>query len=294
MRMPLALVAALSLLPPTVAAQDVVTLRSGFTPDPHTMTVKAGGGVAVEDIGQFPGYEDLGNCDYGYVTPNAVGVNYTAGVLDLYIYAESDGDTMLLILTPGGDVLCDDDSHGDLNPLVHIEDPESGDYVVLVGTYSEGVSQQATLYISELAPGGGGESMPNVGLDPFFGSLTIDQGFAPDPHTVDIAAGGSVDLDVASCGYGWVGNAPDFNLTYNGSGATLYLFARASEDIMLLVNQPDGSWICDDDSLGDADPVVTIPNARSGLYNVWVGTYSEREAGDLVDATLYLSTKAAK
>jgi hypothetical protein len=36
---------------------------------------------------------------------------------------------------------------------------------------------------------------------------------------------------------------------------------------------------------------VTIPNAPSGLYNIWVGTYS---AGGLASSTLYISTKAAK
>jgi hypothetical protein len=296
MRVPLALVA-LAALPSLLDAQQILTLTAGFTPDPQTLQVKAGGSIAVAEAGRVLDLGDMGECDYGYIAGNAVGISYSAGSLDLYVYAESGGDTMLLIKTPGGDMLCDDDGHGSLNPLVHIEDPESGLYVVWAGSYSNGAFQDATLYVSELNPGGGdsgGESMPNVGLDPYFGSLTIDNGFAPDPHVVEISAGGSIDLDVDDCSYGWVGNAPDFNLTYDGSGGTLHFWVRSSEDTMLLVNKPDATWVCDDDSLGDTNPVVTITGARSGVYNIWVGTYSEREAGDLVDATLYLSTKAAK
>jgi hypothetical protein len=66
---------------------------------------------------------------------------------------------------------------------------------------------------------------------------------------------------------------------------------RSDEDTTLLINRPDATWICDDDSLGDSNPSVTIRDAASGLYNIWVGTYSD---SGLVSATLYISGKAAK
>jgi hypothetical protein len=285
MRMPLALVAALSMLAPSADAQEVLTLRAGFTPDPRTLTMKAGGDTEV----------DMGECTYGYISESgAMGIEYTAGSLDLYVYAESDGDTMLLIETPSGDVLCDDDSYGSLNPLVHIEDPESGLYLVFVGSYSQGAFQEATVYVSELGPDTddtAGESIPSLGLTAEFGTVQLGAGFAPDPHQVSLTAGGDLDLSVDDCSYGYVSQAPSYEVTYNGSGSTdLHFYVRADDDTTLLINTPNGSWVCDDDSLGDSNPQLTITDASSGVYDIWVGTYS----GQRASATLYISGKAAK
>jgi hypothetical protein len=285
MRMPLALVAALSLLSSSAAAQEVMTLRAGFTPDPRTLTMKAGGDIEV----------NMGECTYGYIAESgAMGIEYTAGSLDLYVYAEGDGDTMLVIETPSGDVLCDDDSHGSLNPLIHIEDPESGLYVVFVGSYTQGAFQEATVYVSELNPGSGdagGESIPSLGLAAEFGTVQLGSGFAPDPHQVSLTAGGDLDLSVDDCSYGYVSQAPSYELTYSGSSnADLHFYVRAADDTTLLINTPNGSWVCDDDSLGDSNPQLTIADAASGVYDIWVGTYS----GQRSSATLYISGKAAK
>ncbi len=285
MRTSLVLVAALSALPSALVGQQVLTLAAGFTPDPRTLAVKAGGNVEVDD----------GVCDYGYIAGSGtLSIAYTAGFLDLYVYAESDGDTMLLIETPSGELLCDDDSFGELNPLVHVEEPESGLYVVFVGSYSEGAYQVATVYVSELDPSpseSGGESMPNVASDSEYGTVRLGVGFAPDPHTVSVTAGGELDLSVDDCSYGYVTYAPTYELTYDGSGTTdLHVFVRAGEDTTLLINTPDGSWMCDDDSLGDSNPQLSITDAPAGVYDIWVGTYGSERAS----ATLYISGKAAK
>jgi hypothetical protein len=278
------LVLALLLVPLPGSTQDLLTLAAGFTPDPRVMSIKAGGSVEV-DISD--------ECQFGYISEKGVmGIDYTAGVLGLYVYVEGEGDTMLLIQTPSGEIVCDDDSHTDLNPLIHIEDPESGLYIVFVGSYTQNEYHDATLYVSELGPGfGSSEGSPDLSLDPTYGRVSLSAPLSTDPHTVSISAGGSVDVDVGGCGYGFVATAPDYNLTYSGSGSALFFFVRSSEDTTLLINKPDGSWVCDDDSLGDSNPLVTIPNASSGLYNIWVGTYSD---GDLASSTLYISTKGAK
>ena len=43
--------------------------------------------------------------------------------------------------------------------------------------------------------------------------------------------------------------------------------------------------MCNDDSFGDSDPFIVIPNAPSGLYDIWVGTYGSDPFG----ATLFIS-----
>jgi hypothetical protein len=67
MRMSLALAVALSLVPQTVDGQEVLALRAGFTPDPRTLTMKAGGDIEV----------DMGECTYGYIAESAaMGIEY--------------------------------------------------------------------------------------------------------------------------------------------------------------------------------------------------------------------------
>ena len=257
-----------------------VRLKESFLPDPHTVTVTSGGNVEVSVSG----------CDYGFVSaaPDVDLYYTTTGGSDLYIYAEGDGDTMLLVNTPGGDWVCDDDGHGDSDPLVHFTGAKDGLYDIWVGSYSQD-THSATLYISEIDPDDSGSaSGPDVSLDPTYGDVKLDEGFKPDPHALTLLAGGGLDVNEGSCNYGHVSAAPDVDFYYTGSGGSpLYIYVDGAEDTMLLINRPDGTWVCDDDALGDNNPVLAFPKAPSGLYDIWVGTYGD----DLTDATLYISTR---
>jgi hypothetical protein len=278
------LLAALALTPMTVAAQQpqLLTLSAGFAPDPQTLAMKAGGNIEVDE----------GDCSYGFIAESGgMGLEYTAGQLGLYVYAESDIDTMILLRTPSNEFICDDDSHGNLNPLVHIEDPESGLYIIFVGGYTQNEYRDATLHISELPPDlFGGEGRPNFALDPVFGRVELPVGFSPDPHTVELRAGGEIAVDVGSCSIGFVSEAASVELSYATGGAELHVYARSTEDTTILINTPSGEWLCDDDSLGDSNPIVSIPGAAAGVYDIWVGTYNGEEAR----ATLSIGSKVPK
>lgn len=129
-------------------------------------------------------------------------------------------------------------------------------------------------------------SAQDVAAAPTYGSAELSSGFMPDPHVIELTAGGDIAVNEGACNYGKVADAPDFDLYYTATEAnTLYISAISGEDTTLLVNGPDGRWYCDDDSYGDLDPVIAIPKAQSGLYDIWVGTYGE----ELVSATLYIS-----
>lgn len=124
------------------------------------------------------------------------------------------------------------------------------------------------------------------GADPAYGDVSLEEGFVPDPDETSLTAGGSIEVDKGRCSYGYVANAPDVDLYYTTSGGSnLYIYVRSGEDTTLLINTPDGSWRCDDDGLGDMNPVVIFRNAPSGLYDIWVGTYGD----DLASATVYIS-----
>ncbi|MEM9759586.1 MAG: peptidase S1, partial [Pseudomonadota bacterium] len=110
-------------------------------------------------------------------------------------------------------------------------------------------------------------------LSPGFGS-----------NTTTLTAGGSIQANRGSCTYGFVASAPDLKLNYEGTGP-LYFSVESDGDTTLLVNQPDVSWICDDDSLGDSNPLLVLPNATEGVYDIWVGTYGDQ----MQSATLTIS-----
>ena len=257
-------------------------LKETFMPDPQRVTVTSGGGIEV----------DVSGCSYGYVS-NAPDVDLyytTSGGSGLYIYAEGDGDTMLLVNTPSGRWECNDDGHGDLDPILYFSGAEDGLYNIWVGSYSN-ENHAATLYVSEINPGGTTTSSSSAGtpdwlLDPTYGDVRLDQGFLPDPHAVSLRAGGSLEVDIGNCDYGFVANAPDVDFYYDTSGnTTLYVYVDGADDTTLLINQPDGTWICNDDGYTGTNPIVEMTRADDGLYNIYVGTYGD----DITSATLYIS-----
>ena len=89
---------------------------------------------------------------------------------------------------------------------------------------------------------------------PNFGSRTVAPGFVPDPITVPVVSGGSLNAETsglpAGC-TGWVTRQPDFNVVLTGTSPSLRVFidgTTASEDVTLIINRADGSWNCGDGS----------------------------------------------
>lgn len=68
------------------------------------------------------------------------------------VLVEADHDATLLVVTPAGEYLCNDDTvpGGDnLNPSLLIETPEQGRYVIYVGSFEPGESITGTVTITE-------------------------------------------------------------------------------------------------------------------------------------------------
>lgn len=102
-------------------------LEAGFSPDPSTREIAAGGSNRYSQ----------GNCS-GYINNSApdLDLNYSAGSLPLTLSAASSSDVMLVVYTPDGRWLCDDDSAGELNASITIRNPKSGNYNIWIGTAS--------------------------------------------------------------------------------------------------------------------------------------------------------------
>jgi len=129
-------------------------------------------------------------------------------------------------------------------------------------------------------------SAQNVGRAPAFGTLNLSSGFANDPRTVNVTAGGQ--RNASGLGDGCVGSiadAPDVRVNYQAGSLPLNFFVTAGEDTTLVINGPDGQWYCNDDTNG-VNPVVTFAQPDSGQYDVYIGHYGQ---GAHIPAQLHVS-----
>ncbi len=131
----------------------------------------------------------------------------------------------------------------------------------------------------------------NVLYQGTYGVYNIRSGFTPDPITVPMASGGpnDVSLTLGSPCVGFVATAPDLDVNYQAGSLGLLplaFFVRSDADTTLVINAPDGTWYCDDDSGIGVNPSITFSNPMTGNYDVWVGTYGDR--GNY-PATLHIS-----
>ena len=266
-------------------------LDAGFQPDPYVVDIYSGGDVNANVLG--------GSCTGMVSNGPDVQITYDAGTLPLSFSVESDTDTTLVINGPDGRWSCDDDSGEGVNPLVTYHAPPTGVYDIYIGAYG-GNSGSGRLLVSELgrttsytssnSKGGGASDVPLVDSTAraTYGEISLNAGFTGDPRTVRITSGGSVQASsVASGCAGFVAYAPDYQLTYSSGSLPLIFSVDSSSDTTLMINGPDGQWYCDDDS-GNAgsNPQVRFNSPRSGVYDVWVGSYS---SGGGATATLGIS-----
>jgi hypothetical protein len=289
----LAATAALTLLAAPAHAQRInssaqgtfgqVSLRSGFTPDPHVTTVNAGGPIDVSTVSD--------RCAGFIAERPSFTLNYRKGELPLYIGVVADADTTLVVRGPNRQYMCDDDSGDDLNPVISWDNPRTGRYQIWVGRFGTGETVPAQLYISEIA-GPANEvptDLPDFTLNPNYGVIDLVSGFQPDPHTVNVTAGGEYNAyQIPGC-VGSISRAPDYrvNFTAGLGGLPLVFSAQSDADTTLVINDASGNWVCDDDGGNNGlNPAITFATPASGQYDVWVGSYVE---GELPPAVLHVS-----
>lgn len=261
-------------------------LNAGFPDDPYTVYVTAGGDVNASYVAN--------GCSGSVAYAPDVQLTYRAGSLPLIIRTESDSDTTLLINGPDGSWYCDDDSGGSLNAQLRWGSPPSGTYDIWVGTFGGGTAE-ARLLISELDSGSGYNDDYNNGYNNngynnssgTFGEISLSAGFSPDPHVVELIAGGDVDSSPLGTGCsGNVADEPDYVVYYDAGSFPLIFGVDSDRDTTLVIADQNDRYWCDDDSGNEGlNPQVYLSNPRSGTYRVWVGTYSSGNA----PATLYVT-----
>ncbi|MFK7159474.1 hypothetical protein V6U78_00295 [Marinospirillum sp. MEB164] len=259
----------------------------------QTARVQAGGGTRANQLG-------LPSSCRGFINQNAPDLHFVypdgAPQLPVYIHAESSADTTLVVRTPSGQWLCDDDTIG-LDPVVNLRRPEVGTYQVWVGTYLSRGMSFADVHFSlndptRPAPGQRASNEPDWTQAPRTSEIQLNAGFVPDPYTRQLTVGGSDEVDwelgEGSCRGHIDATAPDAVINYQASSSwsTLYIRAASTADTTLVVRTPEGRWLCNDDAIG-LDPVVDVNQPDSGAYAVWIGTYAAHRAG--TEASLEIS-----
>lgn len=108
--------------------------------------------------------------------------------------------------------------------------------------------------------------------------LRLRSGFPTDPRKFSVRAGGPLSSEGWGPGCaGYVSESPTLILDYSASDhlpLNFYAIGRSGLDATLVVRDPVGRVLCNDDYSG-LDPAVPIPFPESGRYEVWVGVWSQ-------------------
>jgi hypothetical protein len=138
------------------------------------------------------------------------------------------------------------------------------------------------------AEGGAGAGAVDPDGEAFYGDVALESGFVPDPYLLDLTADGAADASELAAGCaGGIGSRPDVRLVFEAGVLPLNIFAYAdTADLTLVVRDPSGRYLCNDDFDGLA-PAVLIDRPTSGAYEIWVGVWDG--AGEFSAATLAVS-----
>ncbi len=278
---------------------SLVTTDAGTAWSPQRFQTTAGGALNLAQCNTVPGY--------GYMTAAPTyTVTYDAQDrgLDLDFRVEASCDTLMLINDATAEWHFNDDEDNSLNPRLRLAAARSGVYDVWVGAYGPETCA-ATLVVETFPPGSAateGAPATETGAAPATPScpewslggaeLRLTAG---NSDVREVVAGGSIDLHqhASSCGiqgHGFVAPGPDFTLHFESpsADAELQIAATGECDTLLLVNDMAAQWLFNDDHVG-LDPMISIPAAAAGRYDIWVGTFGS----DLCRASMTVTSVRA-
>lgn len=271
----------------TVATVD---LEAGFVLDPYLLRVMGSGDTAASEIQE-------GCAGFVNSEPDVV-LNWSGDSEALHLFTYSDTDPVLVVETPDGDFLCNDDADDVVvDPLVTLENPAEGTYNIHVGSFFADEPALGFLVITELEVS---DDLATIDLGPIldrqeyrdlelllpevdvsdlalgdsgvFGDDELEPGF----EAIEVFAAGGGDLAVASLDgldadcVGFASLVPTYSFTWSGGGS-LSVYFESEEDSSLIVVTPD-EIICNDNAADDnLNPAVDILGAAEGSYDVFIG-----------------------
>jgi len=268
-------------------------LAAGFPLDPTFVSVNGGGEVDASLLGP--------DCK-GFINRNpVVTVNWTGDADLLRAFFYSDSDSTLVVLTPDGKLVCNDNANEQLlDPVVEIKDPVPGKYRIWVGSAANRQRIPGILVLT---------SKPDVNLDTFELAKLVRRPTIPVtlakpapqvaaeavkkeieaavktapvlkpgvPLTAQVTAEGDVPLfqfPLTKTCAGLVSAKPSFVFQVAGQPKQVSVFFEGDADATLLVLGSDLKMAeCNDDTAAGANtnPLVTMATPADGAYAVFVG-----------------------
>jgi hypothetical protein len=128
----------------------------------------------------------------------------------------------------------------------------------------------------------------NPAGDPRYGRYELAPAFAPSPFTRDALSGGDIEVKALRLGdncLGYAASDPDFLIELTSEFNRITFLVASADDTTLIINLPNGSWACDDDTNG-LNPALVLHDAPAGAYRLWIGSYS---AETYDESILYIS-----
>jgi hypothetical protein len=268
--------------------------EAGFPLDPFIVSLQAGGLVNASTVAK--------ECK-GFVTKNpTVSVDYRGKADILKVFFYSDGDPVLIVQTPDGKVLCNDNTNTALlDPTVTLTKPAQGRYNVWLGSaLARDLIPGFLVFTGRGDVSAGGLALQNLvtrpsrpetlplsnrltsaadrvkeaiaavksaeKLDPGSGPLTSQVKAEGDLPAPEVATGGGL------CG-GLITVSPSYAFEWSGQAKALGVMFEGDGDATVIVRTPDGKFVCADDAAGSANlnPVVILAGPTAGRYLVWVG-----------------------
>jgi hypothetical protein len=270
-----------------------LNLAAGFALDPFVVSVNGGGAIDARSLS--PGCQ-------GHISPNpTVTLNWSGTAAYIELFSYSDQDPVLVVRTPDGSYLCNDDANVNLlDAVIEIGEPQPGQYHIWVGSYhpnqllpallvmtSNPATNIGTFHLDQLVRR---PPLPKVLIQPqdLAGAAIMSvqeaqsapniQSFAATdpPLTLTFTSAGETPAFELPTGTvvctGYVDTNGVQVLDWSGQTAMMRLFFEADRDATLMVVAPGGVLYCNDDATpGNLNPLIEIPNPVEGVYLVAVG-----------------------
>jgi hypothetical protein len=316
-------------MPPT--AYLTLNLDAGQPLDPFIVSLNGGGPVAANTL--------VGGC-VGYI-PEAptLTVNWSGESEFVEVFFYSEHDPVLVVETPDGIFHCVDDANELLlDPVVQVNNPPPGAYKIWVGSFDEGQLLPGILVLTtrpEINLGtfdldnlvrrepiaedlietesGDPPLSPSAALTrttgimrtepPTYTHVSLTPAHLPLTTTVTVS-GTTPTFEYRSenetCN-GLIEQLPSLVFDWEDDSEMLNIFFAGSLDATLFIETPDGTILCNDDSLRDAvtnddlaeevnlNPIITISDPPPGHYYVYVGRL---EAEGVVEGVLTVTDSA--
>lgn len=114
---------------------------------------------------------------------------------------------------------------------------------------------------------------------------TLSPGFNSSQLSVSVGGARSADTFGAEC-KGYVSDEPTTTFDLTARGLPLLISVDAAADTTLVVRDPNGVYLCNDDGGLNLNPELFISEPVVGRYEIWVGSFA---SGEAAQASLFIA-----